>query len=436
LRNIEQIRWQCRVAVEQLINMIFIFSSDFCLKRFMQSRELESLNLTPQRRFSMKKKLIALAVAGATLAPLAAMAQTSNPVTLYGRAYATFESVKADGGPLAPLGSRSRVTDQSSFFGIRGTEDLGGGLKAFFQLESVFRLDSNTSTFANRNSGVGLQGDFGSVLLGRWDTPFKVSTIAIDPFGDLTLGGLTGVLSDRGNFDRREQNVVQYWSPNLGGFQARASYAVNEGKTATTNPSGLSFSGTYTQGPFYVGYTWERHKDQFKAYNGASIVVTGGVPALVAGPSTGGAFTVAGAREKGQAIFGSFTIGPVKLGAMTQYFIKDNPLSGPAGRKNGSEAQMFSAVYTIGKSQILFSHQRAKDGTFLTVGNAARPADAKSTSNNFGYQYNFTRRTFALAQYTQVKNNSLGQADFGADKLGVGADQDPKGFSFGLRHLF
>lgn len=365
----------------------------------------------------MKKKLIALAVAGATLAPLAAMAQTSNPVTLYGRAYATFESVKADGGTAAPLGSRTRVTDQSSFFGIRGTEDLGGGLKAFFQLESVFRLDSNTSTFANRNSGVGLQGDFGSVLLGRWDSPFKVSTIAIDPFGDLTLGGITGVANDRGNFDRRQQNVVQYWSPNLSGFQARAAYATNEGKTATVNPSDLSFSATYTQGPFYVGYTWERHKDQFKAYEGAIA-------------------NVAGAREKGQAVFGSFTIGPVKLGAMTQFFIKDNPLAGNATRKNGSTAQLYSIVYTFGKSQLLFSHQRAEDGTFLTVGTAARPADAKSHSNNFGYQYNFTRRTFALAQYTQVKNNAQGRGNFGADALPIGADQDPKGLSFGIRHLF
>jgi predicted porin len=374
----------------------------------------------------MKKKLIALAVAGATLAPLAAMAQTSNPVTLYGRAYATFESVKADGGSLTPLGSRTRVTDQASFFGIRGTEDLGGGLKAFFQLESVFRLDSNNSTFANRNSGVGLQGDFGSFLLGRWDTPMKVTTGPVDPFGDLTIGGYTAATMDRGNFDRREQNVVQYWSPNLGGFQARASYAANEGKTNTVgtvpgvNPSSLSFSGTYTQGPFYVGYAWERHKDQWKAYTAAN----------------GNSGAVAGAREKGQALFGTFTIGPVKLGAMTQFFIKDNPLAGNASRKNGSTAQLFSAVYTIGKSAILFSHQRAKDGTFLTVGTAARPADAKSTVNSIGYQYNFTRRTFVLGQYAAVKNNAQGQADIAGDRLGVGADQDPKGFSFGIRHLF
>ena len=152
----------------------------------------------------MKKKLIALAVASATLAPLAAMAQTSNPVTLYGRAYATFESVKADGGSAAPIGSRSRVTDNSSFFGIRGTEDLGGGLKAFFQLETGFRLDSNNSVFANRNSAVGLQGDFGSVLLGRWDTPFKVASAAMDPFGDLTISGVSQINSDRSNFQRRE----------------------------------------------------------------------------------------------------------------------------------------------------------------------------------------------------------------------------------------
>jgi predicted porin len=379
----------------------------------------------------MKKKLIALAVAGATLAPLAAMAQTSNPVTLYGRAYATFESVKADGGPLTPLGSRNRVTDQSSFFGIRGTEDLGGGLKAFFQLESVFRLDSNNSTFANRNSGVGLQGDFGSFLLGRWDTPFKVTTGPIDPFGDLTIGGYTAVAQDRGNFDRREQNVVQYWSPSLSGFQARASYAANEGKTNTTtvgtvttpgvNPSSLSFSGTYTQGPFYVGYAWERHKDQWKAYTAAN----------------GNAGAVAGAREKGQALFGTFTIGPVKLGAMTQFFIKDNPLLAPGLRKNGSTAQMFSAVYTIGKSAILFSHQRAKDGTYgALLANGSRPADAKSTINSIGYQYNFTRRTFVLGQYAAVKNNALGLGDIAGDRLGVGADQDPKGFSFGIRHLF
>ncbi|MGZ5071815.1 MAG: porin, partial [Usitatibacter sp.] len=132
----------------------------------------------------MNKKLIALAVAGACVVP-AAMAQTANPVTLYGRVYATFEAVEASGGTAADVVRRNRVSDQASLLGVRGTEDLGGGLKAFFQLETSFKPDENNSVFAGRNSGVGLQGNWGSLLLGRWDTPYKVTTIAVDPFGDL-----------------------------------------------------------------------------------------------------------------------------------------------------------------------------------------------------------------------------------------------------------
>src|ERR1051325_2275008 len=149
----------------------------------------------------MKKKLIAVAVAGACVAP-AAIAQTANPVTLYGRAYATVESIEATGGTAAQAAAttrRTRSDDSSSLLGVRGTEDLGGGLKAFFQLETAFKIEQNDTGFAARNSGVGLQGGWGSILLGRWDTPWKVATIAVDPFGDLTLGGITGTLSDGGN---------------------------------------------------------------------------------------------------------------------------------------------------------------------------------------------------------------------------------------------
>src|SRR6187402_1962543 len=124
----------------------------------------------------MNKKLIALAIAGATVAP-AAMAQTANPVTLYGRVHLTYEYVEAKGTPSQAR--RTRMQDQASLLGVRGTEDLGGGLKAFFQLETAFAPDQAPGTnggFAGRNSGVGLQGGWGSLLMGRWDMPFKVVT--------------------------------------------------------------------------------------------------------------------------------------------------------------------------------------------------------------------------------------------------------------------
>src|SRR5258706_3543511 len=90
--------------------------------------------LTSTKEILMNKKLIAVAVAGACVAP-AAMAQTANPVTLYGRVHVTFESVEQSGPTAATtLVRRNRVSDQASLLGVRGTEDLGGGLKAFFQL--------------------------------------------------------------------------------------------------------------------------------------------------------------------------------------------------------------------------------------------------------------------------------------------------------------
>lgn len=366
----------------------------------------------------MNKKLLALAVAGATFAP-AAMAQTANPVTLYGRVYAMFESVKANGasGTVGNIGSRNRVSDQSSLLGVRGTEDLGGGLKAFFQLETAFKPDQNDSTFAARNSGVGLQGDWGSVILGRWDTPFKTTTIAMDVYGDLTAGGLTGVVSDRTNFDRREQNAVQYWSPTIGGFAFRGHYSANEAKTqpATSstqivNPNVISWSVTYTQGPIYAGYTWERHKDTYKSYLGAVGNVQGG-------------------EEKGQALFGSVTFGPVKVGLMGQKFKKNSGIGGQT--VTDQKATLANITYTLGKNQIAYQYMKSKDGDLTT---ASLQPDCHSSS--IGYFYNFTRRTTFVAQYVDVKNNAAARCNFGSNTLTLNSDTDPKAIAAGFRHVF
>src|SRR6266513_6001515 len=96
----------------------------------------------------MNKKLVALAVAGAFALPLAAEAQTGAQVTLYGRANMALEFVKAS-GPGAADGSTAtvtRVASNSSRFGLRGTEALGGGLTAFFQVENSVPWDGSNPT--------------------------------------------------------------------------------------------------------------------------------------------------------------------------------------------------------------------------------------------------------------------------------------------------
>ena len=357
----------------------------------------------------MNKKLIALAVAGACTVP-AAMAQTANPVTLYGRVYVTLEQVEAKGGAGTP--SRTRIEDQSSLFGIRGTEDLGGGLRAFFQLETAFRPDQNNTTFAARNSGVGLQGGFGSILLGRWDMPFKVATIAIDPYGDLTLSGITGTLSDGGNFDRRDMNVLQYWSPTMGGFAFRVAGTANETKSAANgNPRDYGANLTFTRGPVYVFAAWEKHKDNNSGNALGAILV----PPQVAG--------VPNYEEEGRALGGSITFGPVKIGAQYQEIEK-------TGRRD-IENWMGNLVFTFGKNQIILQHMRSEGGQ--TNATAAEP---DCDSNSIGYQYNFTRRTFFIASYIRVDNDAGSTCNFGANRLAIGANQDPQGVFIGLRHVF
>jgi len=344
----------------------------------------------------MNKQLIVLAIAAATFAP-AAMAQSANPVTLYGRAWAMINSVKATGGAL-PLGTRTNVVDESSLLGVRGTEDLGGGLKAFFQLESSFPIDANGGTFANRNSGVGLIGSFGTIMLGRWDGPFKLSAIFVDPASQNTIANQLSVINT-GNFNRREINTIQYWSPVVGGFSARLMYRVNEERTATANPSNVSGYINYANGPIRVNYAHEKHKDQR------------------------GSAVTAGVTETGQNLAGTVVFGPVKLGLLTQKIAS-------TGRTD-KKAHQASVPYTTGKNVVFVTVGRNRDGAAPT---ALQP---ESKFSAIGYNYNFSRRSTLMLRYASLKNNAASNAQMGGTDLPTFAvGNDPRGFGAGLRHTF
>jgi predicted porin len=373
---------------------------------------------------NMKKKHLVAALLGALVVP-SAMAQTANPVTLYGRMYVMFENVKADGGTAAPISSRNRVSNTgSSFVGVRGTEDLGGGLRAFFQWETEVRQDQNDSPFSNRNSGVGLQGGFGTIMLGRWDNPFRVVSVRYDAFNNTTIGGFNSAMGDRGNFNRLEQNVVQYWSPNFDGLSFRASYSANEGKTALVNPSTYSLSASYEKGPFSLGYGYEKHKDLIAPYLAANAAV----------PTTG-------AKETGHTLGGAVTLGAFRVQGVVQRFIKPNVIvptlsTTVLATTPVQKAALVNLTYTAGKNQFIFQHQRAKDGRtrLVTTPTVVQP-DVKV--NSIGYNYLFSRRTTFISVLTQVKNNAGGLSNFASNPLaGLAPDQDPKGFAFGIRHTF
>jgi predicted porin len=388
----------------------------------------------------MNKKLIALAVAGAIYAPTV-MAQSANPVTLYGRAWGMVESVQAKDGPSSavPIANRVRVSDQSSYFGIRGTEDIGGGVKAFFQMETAFNLDQNTTTFAARNSGVGIQAGWGSLLWGRWDTPYKEFTGRFDPFADNTAAGFAGVMNDRGNFDIRGQNIIQYWMPKIGGFDARLAYQANENKTPSSgtppscgttatgcaNPWGWSAAVQWAGGPFRAALAYEKHNDTIRG------VAQGGT------------------REQGVSGMGAWKISAFELGIIyQQYKTNNNQIAGLS--INQQKAMEVWGTYDMGKSRFILAWTASKDGgrNLQNVANTDN-TQPKCQAIAVAWNYSVTKRTTFMTQYMGVKNKenaplysltpgaaNANGCNFGSNPLAITVGQDPQAFAVGMRHLF
>lgn len=346
----------------------------------------------------MKTQFWMVALAAGVVAP-AALAQTGDPVTLYGRIYVTAESVEAKGG-TSPRPRRNRVEDQSSYLGVRGTENLGGGLTAFFQLETGFAPDDLSGTFARRNSAVGLRGSWGSISMGRWDTPFKQTQVgSVDPWTDLQIGDITGAAVRQGAFSQRATNNVQYVSPAFAGFVVRAMYGANEGKTATINPSLQSASITWGQDDLNFSYAYEKHKDSI------------------------GQTATAGVDEDGNAVSAEYRVGPVKFSG--QY--------GEYTRTASTKQKSYQAglQYYVGKHQFIFTYSASKDG-----GPTSAAAQPECDLTAAGYRYNFSRRTFFIGSYAKVDNKTGSLCNFGSNTLTITEGQDPQGFSLGLRHVF
>lgn len=211
----------------------------------------------------MKKSLIALAVLAASGA---AMAQSS--VTLYGVLDANFAQNKT----TTTVGANTTVVKNAgmgnnnltaSRWGMRGTEDLGGGLKANFNLEQRLNVNDGTLNSLKQFNGrsiVGLSGGFGSVDLGREYTPLFFVALASD------VDGFSSYTTTSPGIVRRD-NSFNYTSPNFSGFTVKAQVGRNTSQTTLngavtgeTKNSGLGLSGVYADGPLMVGLGYDEQK--------------------------------------------------------------------------------------------------------------------------------------------------------------------------------
>lgn len=220
----------------------------------------------------MKKHIYAAAAAIATTAITGGAAQAQSNVTIYG-------SLDAGVAYVSNLNGQSTVrvdqgTMQPDRFGFRGVEDLGGGLKAVFQLEGGFATDTGASVNAtklfNRTTMVGLSGNFGSVTLGN------MPDIVFEYAGKLSNGfQLTNFyLFHPGNLDTlantyQYNNVVRYTSPTMKGLTVSAMVGMGEQAGDSSKGRNVSAGANYVNGPMRLALAYSKQNDRAAGYSGA-----------------------------------------------------------------------------------------------------------------------------------------------------------------------
>ena len=341
------------------------------------------------------KKFATLAVLAA--ASVGAYAQSS--VTLFGVLDANARYVKNGDLKIKSLGSGGINTSR---LGVRGTEDLGDGLKAGFWLETGLNVDSgaqsDASRFWNRRATVSLMGNFGEVRLGRDFTPTYLGYSEYDPFGDNGVAASSkfdsslGTARDTGT---RADNQITYLTPgNLGGFYGRASVAAGEGTAGKKYYGGRA---GWAAGPIDVSAAYGQTEvapvagdDKFKTFDVGASYDFGVVKAM-------GYYT--------QSKFVNQKVATYSLGAIV-----------PLG---------------VGQIKAAYTHVNASGTTTAGVDVDANDADQVA----IGYIYNLSKRTALYTTAAYVKNK--GNATFAvASAPAITAGAKSTGLEFGMRHAF
>ncbi len=183
----------------------------------------------------ISKSLIASASLLALASAAHAQLKTDGLLEVYGRA--SFSVDQLDDGDKY---KRNNLSSNASRLGFRGSKKIGE-VTGIWQIEQEiqFNLDTKQSTdhnrLASRDTFAGLQGDFGTVRVGKFDTPFKVAREPFNLFGD-QLGDMRNLTRVSGaKFDERLNNMLEYQTPVMNGFQAKIAYSFHSGTSATTD---------------------------------------------------------------------------------------------------------------------------------------------------------------------------------------------------------
>lgn len=334
-----------------------------------------------------KKSAVA---AAALLAAFAAQAQSQ--VSIYGNLDVAFGRFDGPNNGKAITALESNVL-RDSFIGFKGQEDLGGGLKAFFTLESNINVDtgSQTGAFWGRTSVVGLTGEFGTVALGNARSLNFLANQAYNVFGGTGLFSTSNVLFGGGStvkgaaglsltggtsLENNWSNSITYTTNNLSGFTAAAQVGLSENNNTGTKDTAFGLQLNYAAGPLAVGATYQDSQESAFASN-----------------------------AKSWQLGAAYDFGALKLTG--QY--------GQAKENNDDESYKFfqigAAIPVTSAGNVLVSYGQGKYD------------DGKARQFSLAYDHAISKRTGAYVGATNLRDNTA----------------DPKGgtsFAVGVRHAF
>jgi predicted porin len=370
----------------------------------------------------MQKKLLTIAVAAALAAPVAVMAD----VTVYGQAHYSYDWVDGarsfDGNK--DVSEDATGVSRQTRIGFKGAEDLGGGLKGLWQIETLINNSPNAGDVNLRNTFVGLSGGFGTVLAGRHDTPYKLSTGKLDPFGDkigdynVVIGNYNGAVYA----DERVPQTIAYVSPNFSGFHGAIAYVSHYVNNATGDGNeqdrAVSAMVQYDNAGFFASAAYEWGTGN----NAANVVGVAGFPGAL------GAFDE---PEIQSMKFGlGYTFAGFSLGGIYENIDLDR---GKGFKAADRDAYYVSAKYAFGNSAIGGFWGMADD-----IDGEKDSKDSGAYMYGIGYDYNLSKRTQLYAMYAGVNNER--NAQYSVWTGGGMYDNKPghniNGYSLGVIHKF
>lgn len=349
-----------------------------------------------------KCALVGLGFAAALTATATAHAQGAPSVVVYGAVDLGVELADNGKGRIKRLSSGLNTVSR---LGLRGTEDLGGGLKAQFRLESGINADdgtpNNATKFWSRWNQVGLAGAWGAIDLGRMWSPTFIIGLTTDPLvrNRTSLGwnlfllqtSATAATFTPGFID----NSVRYTSPRIGGVWGEAMYTFGEASNSSGN--GVGFNVQYAGAPLYLGYGYQR-------LNSGS----GSAPA--ASPKA----------NVSHFVGASYQVGSVVLYGTYNLNTSDDP------NVPDSTNAMASFRWTIaGPHSVLgqFAQRRVKN------------SDIKANGMQFGYDLAMSKRTTLYVRYARIANEGHSAITLNGVALSA-TGADPAFYAAGISHLF